>query len=67
MSLNVFLKRLSDLGVVVVWFFFLWIFYEDEVGMKMRKKIKEGDEDGKNKRKLIFVDRRDLFDKRRTN
>jgi len=48
-------------------FFFLWIFYEDEVGMKMRKKIKEGDEDGKNKRKLIFFDRRDLFDKRRTN
>jgi hypothetical protein len=41
MSLNVFFKKLSDLDVVVVCFFSGFL-------MKMRKKMKEGDEDGKN-------------------
>ena len=51
MSLNVFLKKLSDLNVVICrCFFFLVDFLmkiDDEDGMKMRKKMKERDEDGK--------------------
>ena len=44
-----FLKKLSDLNVVICFFFLVDFLMkiDDEDGMKMRKKMKERDEDGK--------------------